>query len=83
MSPAGRGYHLGVPITTVTRIVSRLVKRGKITSAQLANDRRRRVLLATPEPLERRKKALAEFTKVSVEIWGGGETLSLSYVKLF
>ena len=70
MSPSDLGYHLGVPITTVSRIVSRLVKRGKITSERLANDRRRKVLLATPELLKRRKKALAELSKVMVEVWG-------------
>lgn len=70
MSPSDVGYHLGVPISTVFRIVSRLIKRGKITSERLANDRRRKVLLATPELLERRKKTLTELTKVMVEIWG-------------
>ncbi len=70
MSPSDLGYHLGVPISTVSRIVSRLIKRGKITSARLANDRRRKALLATPMLLERRKKALAELTKVTIEIWG-------------
>ena len=69
-SPSDLGYHLGVPISTVSRIVSRLVKRGKITSERLANDRRKKVLRATPELLERRKKALTELTKVMVEIWG-------------
>ena len=33
-------------------------------------DRRRKVLLATPRLLERRKKALTELTKVMVELWG-------------
>ncbi len=70
MSPSDLGYQLGVPITTVSRIVSRLVKRGKITSEPLANDRRKKVLLATPELLKRRKKGLTELTKVMVEIWG-------------
>ena len=70
MSPSDLGYHLGVPITTVSRIVSRLLKRGKITSEQSANDRRKKVLLATPELLERRKKGLTELTKVMVEVWG-------------
>ena len=70
MSPSDVGYHLDVPISTVFRIVSRLIKRGKITSERLANDRRRKVLLATPELLERRKKTLTELTKVMVEIWG-------------
>ena len=70
VSPSDLGYHLGVPITTVSRIVSRLVKRGKITSERFADDRRRKVLLATPELLERRKKALAELTKMMVEVWG-------------
>ena len=70
VSPSDLGYHLGVPITTVSRIVSRLVKRGKITSERSANDRRRKVLLATPKLLERRKKGLAEMTEVMVEIWG-------------
>lgn len=70
MSPSNLGYHLGVPISTVSRIVSRLIKRGKITSARLANDRRRKALLATPMLLKRRKKALAELTKVTMEVWG-------------
>lgn len=70
MSLSDLGYHLGVPITTVSRIVSRLVKRGKITSERSANDRRKKVLLATPKLLERRKKGLTELTKVMVEIWG-------------
>ncbi len=70
MSPSDLGYHLGVPITTVSRVVSRLVKRGKITSERSANDRRKKVLLATPKLLERRKKGLAEMTKVMVEVWG-------------
>ncbi len=70
MSPSDLGYHLGVPITTVSRIVSRLVQRGKITSERLANDRRKKVLLATPKLLERRKKALTELTKVMVEVCG-------------
>ncbi len=75
ISPSDLGYHLGVPITTVSRIVSRLVNRGKITSDRLANDRRKKVLLATPDLLERRKKALTELTKVTVEIWGWEEPL--------
>ena len=70
MSPSDLGYHLGVPISTVSRIVSRLVKKGKITSDRSANDRRRKVLLATPELIERRKKAHSELTKVAMEIWG-------------
>ncbi len=70
MSPSDLGYHLGIPITTVSRIVSRLLKRGTITSERFANDRRRKVLLATPKLLERRKKGLTEMTKVMVEIWG-------------
>ena len=70
ISPSDLGYHFGIPITTVSRIVSRLVKRGKITSERFANDRRRKVLLATPKLLERRKKALTEMTKVMVEVWG-------------
>jgi len=70
MSPSDLGYHLGIPITTVSRIVSRLLKRGKITSERFANDRRKKVLLATPRLLERRKKALTELTKVMVELWG-------------
>ncbi len=82
MSPSDLGHHLGVPIPTVSRIASRLVKRGKITSARLANDRRRRVLLATPELLERRKKALAELAKVTVEIWGWEEPLHLPDEKI-
>ena len=73
--PSDLGYHLGVPITTVSRIVSRLVNRGKITSDRFANDRRKKVLLATPDLLERRKKALTELTKVTVEIWGWEEPL--------
>ncbi len=70
MSPSDLGYLLGLPITTVSRIVSRLVKRGKITSERLADDRRRKVLMPTPELLERRQKALAELTKAMVEVWG-------------
>ena len=70
VSPSDLGYHLGIPITTVSRVVSRLVKRGKITSERSANDRRKKVLLSTPKLLERRKKGLAEMTKVMVEIWG-------------
>ncbi len=81
ISPSNLGYHLGVPITTVSRIVSRLVKRGKITSNRSANDRRRKVLLATPKLLERRKKGLAELTKVMVEVWGW-EPLHLSDGKI-
>ena len=69
-SPSVGGAHLRVPISPVLRYVSRLNKRGKITSERLANDRRRKVLLATPELLERRKKTLTELTKVMVEIWG-------------
>ena len=75
ISPSDLGYHLGVRTTTVSRIVSRLVQRGKITSERSANDRRRKVLLATPNLLERRKKALTELTKVTVEIWGWEEPL--------
>ncbi len=75
ISPSDLGYHLGVPITTVSRIVSRLVNRGKITPDRFANDRRKKVLLATPDLLERRKKALTELTKVTVEIWGWEEPL--------
>lgn len=70
MSPSDLGYHLGVPITTVSRILSRLLKRGKVTSEQCANDRRKKVLLATPKLLEQRKKRLAELTKVMEEVWG-------------
>ncbi len=70
ISPSDLGYHFGIPITTVSRIVSRLLKRGKITSEQFANDRRRKVLLATPRLLEGRKKALTELTKVMEELWG-------------
>jgi len=70
ISPSDLGYHFGIPITTVSRIVSRLLKRGKITSERFANDRRRKVLLATPRLLERRNKALTELTKVMVELWG-------------
>ena len=70
ISPSDLGYHFGIPITTVSRIVSRLLKRGKITSERFANDRRRKVLLATPRLLEGRKKALTELTKVMVELWG-------------
>ncbi len=70
MSPSDLGYHLGIPITTVSRIVSRLVKRGKITSEPFTNDRRKKVLLATPKLFERRKKGLTELTKVMVEVWG-------------
>ncbi len=70
MSPSDLGYHLGVPVSTVSRNVSRLVKRSKITSERLANDRRRKALLATPELLKRRKKAHAELTKVTMEVWG-------------
>ncbi len=70
VSPSDLGYHLGVPITTVSRIVSRLLKRGKITSERFANDRRKKVLLATPKLLERRKKALTARTKGMVEVWG-------------
>ncbi len=70
ISPSDLGYHFGIPITTVSRIVSQLVKRGKITSERFANDRRRKVLLATPRLLEGRKKALTELTKVMVELWG-------------
>ena len=70
MSPSDLGYHLGIPITTVSRIVSRLLKRGKITSERFANDRRRKVLLATPKLSEQRKKGHAEMTKVMVELWG-------------
>jgi len=70
MSPSDLGYHLGIPITTVSRIVSRLVKRGKITSERFANDRRKKVLLATPKLLEGRNKGLAELTNVMVELWG-------------
>ncbi len=70
MSPSNLGYHLGIPITTVSRIVSRLIKRGKITSERLANDRRKKVLLATPKLLEQRKKGFAVLTKVVMEIWG-------------
>ncbi len=81
MSPSDVGYHFGLPITTVSRIVSRLVKRGKITSERLANDRRKKVLRATPELLERRKKALTELTKVMVEVWGW-EPLHLSDEKI-
>ena len=69
ISPSDLGYHLGVPITTVTHIVSRLVKSGKITSVQLAKDRRRKVLLPTPRLLERRKKGHAKLAKVMMEIW--------------
>ena len=64
------GYHLGIPITTVSRIVSQLIKRGKITAQGLASDRRKKILLATPELLERRMKALATLTKVTAKIWG-------------
>ncbi len=81
MSPSDLGYHLGIPITTVSRIVSRLLKRGKITSEQFADDRRRKVLLATPKLLERRNKGLAELTKVMVEVWGW-EPLQLSDEKI-
>ncbi len=70
ISPSDLGYHFGIPITTVSRIVSRLLKRGKITSERFANDRRRKVLLATPRLLEGRKKALTELTKVMQELWG-------------
>lgn len=70
MSPSDLGYHLGIPVTTVSRIVSRLVKRGKIASVQSVDDRRRKSLQITPALLERRKKGLAELTKVMVEIWG-------------
>jgi len=70
MSPSDLGYQLGVPITTVSRIVSRLVKRGKITSQRFAKDRRKKVLLATPKLLEQRKKGFTELTKVVMEIWG-------------
>ncbi len=70
ISPSDLGYHFGIPITTVSRIVSQLVKRGKITSERFANDRRRKVLLATPRLLEGRKKALTELTKVMEELWG-------------
>ncbi len=70
MSPSDLGYHLGIPITTVSRIVSRLLKRGKITSEQFANDRRRKVLLATARLVERRKTAHTELAKAMMEIWG-------------
>ena len=70
ISPSDLGYELGVPITTVSRIVSRLVNRGKITSKRLANDRRRKVLLPTPRLLERRKKGHTELAKMMMEIWG-------------
>ncbi len=70
MSPSDVGYKLDVPISTVSRIVSRLVKRGRITSERIANDRRRKVLLATPELLKQRKKAHTELTKAMMEIWG-------------
>ena len=70
MSPSDVGYQLDVPISTVSRIVSRLVRRGRITAERIANDRRRKVLLATPRLLEQRKKAHTELTKAMVEIWG-------------
>ncbi len=70
MSPSDVGVHLGIPITTTSRIVSRLIKRGKITSERSANDHRRKILQATPKLLDRRKKGLAEMTKVMVEVWG-------------
>jgi len=70
ISPSDLGYHLGIPITTVTHVVSRLVKKGKIASERLANDRRRKVLLPTPRLLEQRKKGHAELAKVMMEIWG-------------
>ena len=71
-------YHLGIPITTVSRIVSQLVKRGKITSEGLASDRRKKILLATPELLERRMVGLAELTKVTAKIWGWRSLRSLA-----
>ena len=70
MSISDLGYHLSVPIATVSRIVSRLVKRGKITADRSANDRRRRVLLATPKLLELRNRKHIEMTKVMMEVWG-------------
>ena len=70
ISPSDLGYQLGIPATTVTHIVSRLVKKGKIASERLANDRRRKALLPTPRLLERRKKGHAELAKVMMEIWG-------------
>ncbi len=70
VSPSDLGFHLGIPVTTVSRIVSRLLKRGKITSKRFANDHRKKVLLATPKLVKRRKKGLAEMTKVMVEVWG-------------
>ena len=71
MSPSDVGHQLDVPISTVSRIVSRLVKRGIVTSERIiANDRRRKVLLATPRLVERRKKAHTELAKVMMEIWG-------------
>ena len=69
MSISDLGYYLGVPISTVSRIVSRLIRRGKITSERIANDRRRKVLLATPGLLELRKKGHAKLAKVMMEIW--------------
>ena len=70
MSPSDVGYKLDVPISTVSRIVSRLVKRGIITSDRIPSDRRRKALLATPRLLERRKEVQKELAKTMMEIWG-------------
>ena len=80
ISPSDVSYQLDVPISTVSRIVSRLVKQGKITSERIASDRRRKVLLATPKFLEQRKKAHTELAKTMMAIWGW-EPLHLSDVK--
>lgn len=79
--PSDLGYQLGVPISTVSHIVSRLVKQGKITSERIANDRRRKILLPTPRLLERRKKGHTEMAKAMMEIWGW-EPLHLSDEKI-
>lgn len=70
MSPSNVGYSLDLRTSTVSRIVSRLVKRGVVTSKRSAKDHRRKVLLATPMCLEQRKKKFAELSAMMKRDWG-------------